>query len=85
MSREVAAVHVQGRALRCLICSHDAFWEREVDLSAPGLGLFSLDDGSRAHCAVCARCGHVHMFIAPSTVSLEADVPAGGPLPEAAA
>ena len=80
MGHEVGAVHVQGRALQCLICAHDAFWEREIQLASPLLGLFSLDEGRRAHCAVCARCGYVHMFIPQATVPVEAETPAGGPL-----
>ena len=84
MEREVGSVQVQGRALHCLICSHDMFSQREIDVSAPGLAFFTQHD-SRAHCAVCARCGYVHMFIAPATIPVESDAPAGGPLPEAAA
>ncbi len=84
MEREVGSVEVQGRALRCLICSHDMFSQREIDVSAPGLAFFTQQD-TRAHCAVCARCGYVHMFIPPATVPVESDAPAGGPLPEAAA
>ncbi len=84
MSREVATVQVQGRALRCLICGSDTFSQREIDVSAPGLAFFTRDD-TRAHCAVCARCGYVHMFIPPATIPIEAGEPAGGPLPEAAA
>ena len=56
MEREVGSVEVQGRGLRCLICSHDMFSQREIDVSAPGLAFFTQHD-TRAHCAVCARCG----------------------------
>ena len=84
MEREVGAVEVQGRTLRCLICSHDMFSQREIDVSAPGLAFFTQAD-ARAHCAVCARCGYVHMFIPPATIPIEAGDRAGGPLPEAAA
>lgn len=83
MELELGSVQVQGRALRCLICSHDMFSQREIDVSAPGLAFFTQHD-SRAHCAVCARCGYVHMFIPPATIPIETDIAAGGPVPEGA-
>jgi hypothetical protein len=84
MASELGTVEIQGRMLRCLICSHDMFSQREIDLSAPGLSFFT-EHGSRAHCAVCARCGHVHMFIPPATVAVESPAAAGGALPQGAA
>ena len=74
MEREVGSVEVQGRGLRCLICSHDMFSQREIDVSAPGLAFFTQHD-TRAHCAVCARCGYVHMFIPPATIPVESGAP----------
>jgi hypothetical protein len=66
MTHEYAPVSVQGRALRCLVCSHDTFREQHIQLSTQ---VFSfLDPESHAHCAVCARCGYVHMFIPGATV-----------------
>ena len=81
---QYAPVAVQGRPLRCLVCSHDTFWEQHIQLSTQ---VFSfLDPDSHAHCAVCERCGYVHMFIPSGTV--RADEPAGlaseGPAPETA-
>ena len=83
MSREIGPVTVQGRALRCMVCSHDTFWEENINVST---AMFSfLDPGSTAHCAVCARCGYVHMFLPKGTV--EDDEKAATPLaaPPAAA
>jgi hypothetical protein len=66
MSHELGPVQVQGRPLQCLVCSHDQFWEQHLQL---GSSLFSfLDPESSAHCAVCARCGFVHMFLPKGTV-----------------
>lgn len=66
MAREIGPVTVQGKPLRCMICSHDTFWEHNFSLSTP---LFSfLDPGGNAHCAVCERCGYVHMFLPKGTV-----------------
>lgn len=84
MARETGDVQVQGRGLRCLICSHDVFWQQELQLSSPLLALFTMDEGSRAHCAVCDRCGYVHMFFPPAA-KVETEAPAGGPVPDAAA
>jgi len=83
MAREIGPVTVQGPSLRCIICSHDVFWEQTFNLTSP---LFSfLDPESKAHCAVCSRCGYVHMFLPKGTI--EADQPAiapMGPSPQAA-
>jgi hypothetical protein len=69
MTREYSSVTVQGRALRCNVCSHDMFWEHHIQL---GSTIFSfLDPDSAAQCAVCERCGFVHMFIPTATVPVE--------------
>jgi len=61
-------VEVQGRQLRCTVCSHGTFWEHEIQLATPLFNLLDLDAWNRvAQCAVCERCGYVHMFIPPST------------------
>ena len=83
MEAELGSVEVQGRQLRCLICSFERFSQREIDVAAPGIAFFTRED-ARAHCAVCGRCGYVHMFIPPATIPIEAESPAGGPLPLAA-
>ena len=70
--REFGPVTVQGRKLECVICRHAIFWEHRIQLSTPILAF--LDNESVAHCAVCERCGYVHMFIPPNTV--RADDPA---------
>ena len=75
MAREIGPVTVQGRPLRCNVCSHDAFWEHHLQL---GSALFSfLAADSTAHCAVCARCGFVHMFLPSGTVEDDATAPQG--------
>ena len=67
-------VVVQGIQLRCTICRHAVFWEREVQLPTPLFSFFNLDEWNRvAQCAVCERCGYVHMFIPPHTVRNEQD------------
>ena len=81
MAHEFGPVTVQGRALRCLVCSHDTFWEHRVQLSTPFFSF--LDPDSTAHAAVCERCGYVHMFIPTGTVRADEKAP-DGPLPHAA-
>ena len=77
MTRQIGPVTVQGKALRCLLCSHDVFWEHHVSL---GNAIFSfLDEGSEAHCAVCERCGYVHMFLPKATVDIEDGAKAPAP------
>jgi hypothetical protein len=69
-------VVVQGIQLSCTICRHGIFWEREVQLPTPIFNFLDLDEWNRvAHCAVCERCGYVHMFIPPHTVRQESESP----------
>ena len=81
MAREFGPVTIQGRALHCLVCSHDTFWEHHVQLSTPLLSF--LDADSTAHAAVCERCGYVHMFIPTGTVRDDQQAPSGA-APQAA-
>jgi hypothetical protein len=77
MAHEYGPVTVHGRVLGCLVCGHETFWEQHIQLSTQ---VFSfLDPDSRAHCAVCERCGYVHMFIPSGTVPVED--PQGKPAP----
>ena len=72
---EHGPVTVHGIQLKCTICQHDSFWGRELALSTPFFSFLNLEDWSRtAHCAVCERCGYVHMFIPPPIVE-ETNVP----------
>ncbi len=60
-------IEVQGRPLRCALCGHGVFWEQEVQFSTPLSNFLDLDAwNGGAQCAVCERCGYVHMFIPPS-------------------
>jgi len=78
-------IEVQGRQLRCIICSHDVFWEHEIQLATSLLNILDLDAWNRAaQCAICERCGYVHMFIPPSTFKDPEQVPDGA-LPAAGA
>jgi len=77
MSRELGPVTVQGKPLRCMVCGHDSFWEQHISVST---AMFSfLDPDSTAHCAVCSRCGYVHMFLPKGTVESDEKTPAPAP------
>ena len=59
---------IQGRELRCTVCSHGIFWEHEVQFATPLTEFLDPEAWNRsAQCAVCERCGYVHMFISPGT------------------
>ena len=63
--RETKRVRIQetGKDLDCLVCGHDRFRERRIQMNTPGMTFFGLDWANEsAACWVCARCGHVHWF-----------------------
>lgn len=63
---ETGPIEVQGIQLRCVVCRHDVFWERKIQLPTPAFNFFDIDAWNRvAQSAVCARCGYVHMFLPP--------------------
>lgn len=65
-------IEVQGRQLTCTICSNGTFWAHEIQLGTPLFSFLDIDEWNRlAQCAVCERCGYVHMFIPPSTFQRE--------------
>jgi predicted nucleic-acid-binding Zn-ribbon protein len=50
--------------LRCQICQHDRFFQREGKIQTTGMTLFDLDWLNKsANCVVCAQCGYVHWFL----------------------
>ena len=55
---------VEGHTLRCEICTHDRFFEKEGQLNTPVATFFNLDFvNPSARCLVCANCGYVHWFL----------------------
>ncbi|GAB2658445.1 hypothetical protein GCM10027271_16390 [Saccharopolyspora gloriosae] len=54
---------VKGRAVRCVVCGHDAFWSREVKLNSSGAELISMAWANQSAVGlICADCGYVHEF-----------------------
>ncbi len=50
--------------LKCLVCAHELFWRREVQLTE---GVPTLDYPSwknrYALCLICSNCGYIHWFL----------------------
>ncbi|MBM3879835.1 MAG: hypothetical protein FJ387_08965 [Verrucomicrobia bacterium] len=59
-----AAVEIQGRPLKCLLCGHTEFWKREAQLNTTGATLLGLDWANElGSCYVCAQCRYIHWFL----------------------
>ena len=55
---------VAGFDLRCEICKHTEFFQREAQLHSAVASFFDLEwTGPNAKCFVCARCGYIHWFL----------------------
>jgi len=64
LKSDPVAIEVQGRKLKCLICSHDEFRKREAQLNTAGATFFNLDwANASGTCYVCAKCGYIHWFL----------------------
>lgn len=57
-------VTVIGKPLKCLVCKHNEFWEREAQLNTAFATFLNMDWADQsATCVVCANCGYVHWFL----------------------
>jgi hypothetical protein len=57
-------VRIEGTPLRCLVCRHDQFWQRNVEITPIMAELFSLEEvRTTVACYICNRCGHIHWFM----------------------
>lgn len=55
---------VVGKPLRCEICHHDKFWQRQAQLHTAVASFFDLEwIQPSANCMVCAQCGYIHWFL----------------------
>ncbi len=62
--QEAAEKTVAGIAIRCEICHHTRFFEREAQLNTAVMSFFDLDWLNKsARCLVCERCGYIHWFL----------------------
>ncbi len=63
---EAKEATVAGQALRCEICRHTRFWERQAQLNTAVATFFNFDwANASATCIVCERCGYIHWFLPP--------------------
>jgi hypothetical protein len=59
-------VEVAGQPLRCEICHHTRFWQRQAQLNTSVATFFNFDwANASATCIVCERCGYIHWFLPP--------------------
>jgi hypothetical protein len=53
-----------GTNLRCEICKHTRFYQREGKITTTGMTFFELEwANASAQCMVCESCGYVHWFL----------------------
>lgn len=56
-------LEIMGRELKCLICGHDRFMQREAQLNTSLATLFNLDFVNPSGLgAICSQCGYIHWF-----------------------
>lgn len=57
-------VQIKGQPLRCEICGHERFWQREAQLNTAVATFFNFDRANAtATCYVCDGCGYIHWFL----------------------
>lgn len=53
-----------GKALHCLVCGNDRFYQREALLNTAATTFFDLDWANKSGtCFVCSKCGYIHWFL----------------------
>jgi len=63
-SRFIEIAGAEGERLKCLLCGHQEFETRSVQLNTPGVQMLGMDwMNEAARCHVCERCGHIHWFV----------------------
>jgi len=60
---ELQNVKVLGNDLKCAVCGHNEFWQREAQLNTGLAELFGLAwANTSAACVICGNCGFIHWF-----------------------
>lgn len=63
-NREAKPFNIVGKQIRCEICHHEKFFEREGKIQTTAMTFFELDwANASATCLVCEQCGYVHWFL----------------------
>ncbi|MDQ4025793.1 MAG: DNA-binding protein [Actinomycetota bacterium] len=61
---EAEEVTILGQQMRCEICHHMRFFQREGKIQTTAMTFFELDwANASATCLVCEQCGYVHWFL----------------------
>jgi hypothetical protein len=61
---EAQTVEIKGHELRCPICNHNRFWNRQAQLNTATATFFNFDWANRsAICYVCSECTHISWFL----------------------
>lgn len=59
-------VELDGRTLRCLVCSQESFHKRRTHLDTAMLAEMNPQwSDSEGHCLICDHCGYIHWFLRP--------------------
>ena len=62
--KHAAPTQVAGIDLRCQICRHDQFFERQGQLNTAVASLLNLDwVDPTTRCLIRANCGYIHWFV----------------------
>lgn len=62
--QEPEPVEINDHPLRCIICGHDHFHQREAQLNTAVATFFNFDwANASAVCFVCGECGYIHWFL----------------------
>lgn len=70
LSQQPNLVTVMRRALSCLVCRGQLFFDREVKMNTSGMEFFNLGWANQSAIGlICAHCGYVHEFMG-NTVEL---------------
>ena len=61
---DATEIEINGKPLRCLICSHESFFTRQAQLNTAAATFFNFDWANKSGtCYVCAECGYIHWFL----------------------
>jgi hypothetical protein len=61
---EAETVEIAGQPLKCLVCGHDRFNQREAQLNTAAATFFNFDWANASGlCVVCDNCGYIHWFL----------------------
>lgn len=57
-------IEIAGRALRCVVCTNDTFWQERAQLHGAMATFFNMEWTSpTADCMICSTCGYIHWFM----------------------